>query len=64
MSPLLLDAIAIVIVLLCAAYALRTLLPGAVLERIGGRKIAAKKSADCGGCGGCSTDSNKDSGCH
>ena len=65
----LLDFIAIAIVLVCTAYAARTLLPNAVLVHIPGNnrgnRTAAKKSGSCGSCDGCATDNSKaDNGCH
>jgi hypothetical protein len=59
------DIVAIAIVLLCAIYAARTLLPRAVLARIIGNNVASTKSGSCGGCDGCANDKTKsDGGCH
>jgi len=60
------DIVAIAIVLICAIYAARTLLPTELLARISGNNgDTTKKSAGCGGCDGCATDKKQtDSGCH
>lgn len=47
-----LDLVAIAIVIACAGYAMRALLPQAALARITGDATISKKS--CGGCDGCS----------
>jgi len=63
----LLDVVAFAIVLICALYAMRALLPGTLLARfIGnstGNRIAQKKSGSCGDCDGCAAPKTDD-GCH
>jgi len=58
------DVVAFAIVLICALYAMRALLPRTVLARITGNNVAEKKSGSCGGCDGCNTAGKKDDGCH
>jgi hypothetical protein len=45
------NSVALLIVALCGAYALRTLLPQTWLARITGNRVPQKKS--CGDCCGC-----------
>lgn len=59
----LLDVVAFAIVLICAIYAMRALMPRAVLARITGNSVAQKKSGSCGDCNGCATPKSED-GCH
>lgn len=58
------DVIALVIVLVCVVYTMRTLLPGSVLARIGG-KTAPDNAGNCGGCNSCDAGKKStDDGCH
>ena len=57
------DIVAIVIVLLSALYALRSLLPQPLLARLGGQ--TTQKNKNCGGCDGCgSVKKTDEKGCH
>ena len=58
-----LDLLAIAIVIVCAIYAMRVLLPQHVLASITGNASIRKKS--CGGCDGCDSKKKEtNGGCH